>query len=1489
MTEENLHLKGDSTNLVKALETATTAFNTYGDTVVKVSASQQAALGKSNTLIANLLKSAKTTQRHLETIKKSTGAVKKAANTTKDYTKRIRDLNEMQNNHQRNMSRNIATSLRRQDSIIKLLTAINESIKGLNTLTQVVAKNTSITNNNTTQMARNLTIRNEHNRTVRTQTQHVNRANNSVRTYNRLVVNAAKQTDHLTLSWKSMMRILSVQIIHRAIMVLTQGLTEAVKVAMELELRIGEVQTIAQDQPLGFDTWVSELRALSDAWGLDIVDQAEAAYQTLSNQVAKGARSIEFLGHANRFAVTTLSKVEDAVNLGTAAINSFRLSTNDANRIYSTFFKTIELGRVRTADMANHFGRVGVPAAQLGATLEETSAAISTATIRGIRFQEASTFLRNVLLKLLRPTKAMKELFRSVGVETGEALVKTYGFSGALAIVEQHAQGSSAELGKLFGRIRAVTGAMIYAGDGLKTYDEALKKITESQETYNKATQKTLETSGKQFQVAINKIKNEFISGFGQTVLAIGVALNDLKLLEVGVKALATTITMVLVPALGIVAAKLVMLSLSNPFTAAISAAIAMSAIYLQLAKDARVLREEHAKFITASASRGAVSGLKHVEQKFKRLEKGLVEAAKQAALAVAVVKSELHVLAKAGVADFDYAIEQSRKQMKVTIKSAKDNISTIKDAIKETKKAIDSLGNSIRRVDNDIKKVTRQKDKTLFEWSLDDKTLQKQFNLIEGRIAELRNSAESVQFKIEAEQGKERPRVDLVNEWINAYNVMAADAAELAAKQRKMHNDAQKDIISLSKKVQKYHEQRNKYVEDHKRKLADLNKQQLDHQKARADALGDANKARKQIHIATTADQRDAFKKVLEAERREEKAWKSNKNNYAEIKRLQKESQDARSKLPSHVLKQLREYEESRVRAQKKAKESQGEQSKVQQQINRLHEDHNRKVTILNKKLDDTKANMESIGKLVGDIAKMQGVWKKIVDDRIDANKGFMENMKDLQAELHVERVNQLEKEIQMRKDLFELERAYATLHKFNLEEVLKMQDPKAVQRALAEMSAASASIVSIRKKMGLGVEDAGKDRTKEQIKDYLRLQKLQGELDKAPKNIDLKDIGKSFENQEDFDKFVKTLNEVAALKVKLSKAGVTTIDDTEINRVLRATIAAEETLRAHGRQLRIDELQARHQAEIKNIKAQASVLKKEMKKAREELNAPLAHVAKTLGWGIGELSGFFSKEANLALNGLVAEYGANPNVKSLDKIIKVIEKEYGWQGRRTDTDDYQRSGQDDARRKVYRNVIGAFEQLATAFKATEKERAKVEAMHLEYSKLAARIVELQPKYKTAAEIAAESIKDFATGVDTVSNSLDNLKDIFEQITDEVRDQKRLLEDMATTPRVQRPPVPNRAMGGYITAAQGMPIQHGVDTVPAMLTPGEFVMNPRASSQFYSTLTAMNSGVSSFKDGGDVHVGDINLSVTSAGPNYDARALGTALKREIRRGRFSW
>ena len=60
-----------------------------------------------------------------------------------------------------------------------------------------------------------------------------------------------------------------------------------------------------------------------------------------------------------------------------------------------------------------------------------------------------------------------------------------------------------------------------------------------------------------------------------------------------------------------------------------------------------------------------------------------------------------------------------------------------------------------------------------------------------------------------------------------------------------------------------------------------------------------------------------------------------------------------------------------------------------------------------------------------------------------------------------------------------------------------------------------------------------------------------------------------------------------------------------------------------------------------------------------------------------------------------------------------------------------------------------------------------------------------------------------------------------------------------------------NKAKGGLIYANEGMMIPRGTDTVPAMLTPGEFVVNRQASQKNLGLLKSINSGVSYFKDGG--------------------------------------
>lgn len=99
------------------------------------------------------------------------------------------------------------------------------------------------------------------------------------------------------------------------------------------------------------------------------------------------------------------------------------------------------------------------------------------------------------------------------------------------------------------------------------------------------------------------------------------------------------------------------------------------------------------------------------------------------------------------------------------------------------------------------------------------------------------------------------------------------------------------------------------------------------------------------------------------------------------------------------------------------------------------------------------------------------------------------------------------------------------------------------------------------------------------------------------------------------------------------------------------------------------------------------------------------------------------------------------------------------------------------------------------------------------------------------------------------------------------------------------------KAGGGYIhLAGGGRP--YGSDKIPAMLSPGEFVVNAGASRKFYSQLIAMNSGARNFSGGGNVtsNVGDINISLQPSGNvSHDVVKLGKMLKREIRRGTVSF
>jgi hypothetical protein len=198
------------------------------------------------------------------------------------------------------------------------------------------------------------------------------------------------------------------------------------------------------------------------------------------------------------------------VDLLSAAVNAFGYDARETEHIAAVLFRTIELGRVRTEDMSNTFGRVAATAALAGVTFEDLGAAIAQITVRGVKYERASTFIINVLNKMMKPSKQMQQIFADMGVTSGEALIKIHGLTGVIELLAQRVGYSASEVAEMFKDIRAVGGISLLTQDAEKLR-QITEQLTKSSVYYNNAKSKIVETSGERLAKDLNMMRTGFI------------------------------------------------------------------------------------------------------------------------------------------------------------------------------------------------------------------------------------------------------------------------------------------------------------------------------------------------------------------------------------------------------------------------------------------------------------------------------------------------------------------------------------------------------------------------------------------------------------------------------------------------------------------------------------------------------------------------------------------------------------------------------------------------------------------------------------------------------------------------------------------------------------------------------------------------------------------------------------------------------------------
>ena len=286
----------------------------------------------------------------------------------------------------------------------------------------------------------------------------------------------------IALSWKTIGRVIAAQAIVRTLAAITSAFREAQSAAKDFSLATAEAYTISTGALGDMDRMSASVLNLANNIGLTADEVAEGVYQTLSNQVVDAADSLKFAESASRLSIATNTDLKTAVNALSSVMNSYSLQVSETDAVANVLFKTIEHGRLRLEEFGDVLGRVAPLTAKLGISYTELSAAIAALTQKGVPAHTAITQLTQVSQKLLKPTAGLQALYEEwmgPGGSGPEAIRRFGGLRGVLLKMKDATAGNDVEFAKLLGRVRSIVGAFNLTTDSADALTGIMKDMSE--------------------------------------------------------------------------------------------------------------------------------------------------------------------------------------------------------------------------------------------------------------------------------------------------------------------------------------------------------------------------------------------------------------------------------------------------------------------------------------------------------------------------------------------------------------------------------------------------------------------------------------------------------------------------------------------------------------------------------------------------------------------------------------------------------------------------------------------------------------------------------------------------------------------------------------------------------------------------------------------------------------------------------------------------
>jgi len=224
------------------------------------------------------------------------------------------------------------------------------------------------------------------------------------------------------------------------------------------------------------------------------------------------SNSLQLLASSEKLATAGKADLEATTRLLASSLNAYGDGVDQAARYSDAFFTTVKYGQTTLPELAEGLSQVTGLAATADVPIEELGAALAALTGYGDPTTAALTKVKGILAAVIKPSETAAATAKQLGIDFSLTALKADGLAGFLQKVYDAADGDAAVMTKLFGRVEALSGALVLGADNSGKYADALAAMNEAAGATEAAFAKMAENFNQVNQTIANNVRAVLIT-----------------------------------------------------------------------------------------------------------------------------------------------------------------------------------------------------------------------------------------------------------------------------------------------------------------------------------------------------------------------------------------------------------------------------------------------------------------------------------------------------------------------------------------------------------------------------------------------------------------------------------------------------------------------------------------------------------------------------------------------------------------------------------------------------------------------------------------------------------------------------------------------------------------------------------------------------------------------------------------------------------------